>query len=161
MYILIVNISHAYATQTLIFEHDFNEMSKILVTLIILFIFVEHVFIFISQFLFVVKTIKVIPGRKVRSTHPVYIAPCRGRKRSLSDNFKCRTHALAPYVPRFYDQVGLSRRFERGEREKRGRGSILAATSWATSREKSYRISMPRYLPTSAPEWIPRVVAKV
>lgn len=32
------------------------------------------------------------------------------------------------------------------------------ATSWATSQEKSYRISMPRCLP-SAPEWIPGVTA--
>lgn len=131
MHILIADISHAYATQTLIFERDFNEMSKILITLIILFIFVEHVFIFTSQFSFVVKTIKVIPGRKVRSTHPVYIASCRGRKRSLSDNFKCRTHALVPYVPRFYDQVGLSslrEGREGGKREGEGeysRGDVL------------------------------------
>jgi len=34
------------------------------------------------------------------------------------------------------------------------------ATSWATSREKSYRISMPRCLPTSAAEWIPGVVER-
>lgn len=33
------------------------------------------------------------------------------------------------------------------------------ATSWATSPEKSYRISMPRCLPTSAAEWIPGVAA--
>lgn len=34
----------------------------------------DRVFIFNSQFSFVVKTIKVIPGCKVWSTHPVYIA---------------------------------------------------------------------------------------
>lgn len=40
MHILIANISDAYATQILIFERDFNEMSKIWIILIILFIFV-------------------------------------------------------------------------------------------------------------------------
>lgn len=42
-----------------------------------------HIFIFNTQFSFAVKTIKVIPGRKVRSTHPVYIyIPC-GKKRRV------------------------------------------------------------------------------
>lgn len=90
---------------------------------------------------------KVIPSRRssIDLSHIVRVK----EEESLSDNFKCRTHARLPYVPRFRDQSVSSLREERAE--------ILVATSWATSREKSYRISMPRCLPTSAAEWIPGV----
>lgn len=77
MHILIANISHVYVTQILIFECDFNEMSKILVILIILS---SRVFIFNTQFSFVVKTIKVTSGRKVQHTLYMYTAPYRRRE---------------------------------------------------------------------------------
>jgi len=78
---------------------------------------------------------------------------CAKEEECLSNNFKCRTHARLLYVLRFGDQSVSSL--------PKAREEILMATSWAMSREKSYRISMPRCLPSrrsrlplnGSPEW--------
>lgn len=91
-------------------------------------------------------------ARSKKSDRLIPRSPREEGRASTSDNFKCRTHARLPYVLRFRYRSVSSLREERAE-------ILLVATSWATSREKSYRISMPRCLPTSAAEWIPGVAA--
>lgn len=91
------------------------------------------------QFPFAVKAVWVASCRKVRSIHPVYFARRRGWE-SLYPIILNAGRTRSPYVIRFRDQLGFIAAREKQE-------EILVATSWATSREKSYRISMPRCLP--------------
>lgn len=113
-----------------------------------------------SSQLLAVKATKVARGRR-RSIGLSHVLRARRRKRvspiilNAERTRACHTCSDSA-ISRSRHSSLVARRFERS-----GRGilGILVATFRATSREKSYRISMPRCLPTSAAEWIPGVPA--